>query len=189
MIAPATVIDWVTGLCEFFQVPTLFSELGVEVVINKSLAKQEEHSVWTFKTDHPKDSFGVGFLLVEGNKKLALYYTGDTTVRSKLKESVQRLKSNTEVNALVLVHESTFINDLKEESVRRKHSTIGEALEVGSQVGATLTVLTHFSGRDYLFGDNEFTTRTDFVLAHDFMSFTFADAQKYVNKVLVLANN
>jgi ribonuclease Z len=47
----------------------------------------------------------------------------------------------------VLIHEATFDNDMAGSAIAKKHSTAGEALEVGRQMGARMVVLTHFSQR------------------------------------------
>ena len=49
----------------------------------------------------------------------------------------------------ILVHEATFddTDEMRREAVDRRHSTINEALLVGSRMGAWRVVLTHFSQR------------------------------------------
>ena len=47
----------------------------------------------------------------------------------------------------VLIHESTFENDMQSDAVLKKHSTIDEALQVGRQMECKCIVLTHFSQR------------------------------------------
>lgn len=49
--------------------------------------------------------------------------------------------------ATLLIHEATFDDSLLDEAVAKRHSTIGEAVEVGARAGAFLTMLTHFSQR------------------------------------------
>lgn len=49
--------------------------------------------------------------------------------------------------ATVLVHDSTFDDDLADQAVDKLHSTISEALSVGAAMEAKYTVLTHFSAR------------------------------------------
>ncbi|OAA58630.1 tRNA processing endoribonuclease [Niveomyces insectorum RCEF 264] len=59
--------------------------------------------------------------------------------------------------ATLLVHESTFDDELAGEAAAKKHSTMGEALQVGRAMGARRVLLTHFSQRYPkipLFGDN-----------------------------------
>lgn len=47
----------------------------------------------------------------------------------------------------VLIHEATFEAELLQEAIDRCHSTVDEALAVGSEMGASLILLTHFSQR------------------------------------------
>lgn len=49
--------------------------------------------------------------------------------------------------ATVLVHDSTFDDDLADQAADKLHSTISEALSVGAAMEAKYTVLTHFSAR------------------------------------------
>ncbi|KAA8898999.1 hypothetical protein TRICI_006423 [Trichomonascus ciferrii] len=50
-------------------------------------------------------------------------------------------------NCDVLIHEATHDDELLEEAKLKKHSTIGEALQIGNQMNAKNIVLTHFSQR------------------------------------------
>lgn len=47
----------------------------------------------------------------------------------------------------VLIHEATFQDDMQDSAMAKRHSTAGEALEVGRQMGARAILLTHFSQR------------------------------------------
>ena len=49
--------------------------------------------------------------------------------------------------ATVLVHEATFEDGMEEDAVKKRHSTVGEAVKVGNDARAYRTVLTHFSQR------------------------------------------
>lgn len=49
--------------------------------------------------------------------------------------------------AHLLLHECTFEDELKGDAIAKKHSTMGEALEVGRKMGARRVLLTHFSQR------------------------------------------
>ncbi|EPE10478.1 trna processing endoribonuclease [Ophiostoma piceae UAMH 11346] len=50
-------------------------------------------------------------------------------------------------NATLLIHESTFDDELAGEALAKKHSTMGEAIEVGRRMSARRLLLTHFSQR------------------------------------------
>lgn len=47
----------------------------------------------------------------------------------------------------LLIHESTFDDELQGDAVAKKHSTMSEAIDVGRRMGARRILLTHFSQR------------------------------------------
>ncbi|KAK6204012.1 hypothetical protein LQW54_008585 [Pestalotiopsis sp. IQ-011] len=47
----------------------------------------------------------------------------------------------------LLIHESTFDDELKGDAIAKKHSTMSEAIDVGRRMGARRIMLTHFSQR------------------------------------------
>ncbi|KAI3336496.1 hypothetical protein HD806DRAFT_473860 [Xylariaceae sp. AK1471] len=49
--------------------------------------------------------------------------------------------------ATILIHESTFDDDLQGDAIAKKHSTMSEAIDVGRRMGARRILLTHFSQR------------------------------------------
>lgn len=49
--------------------------------------------------------------------------------------------------ATVLIHESTFDDELRGDAFAKKHSTMSEAIDVGRRMGARRILLTHFSQR------------------------------------------
>ncbi|KAI0458571.1 hypothetical protein F5B21DRAFT_460167 [Xylaria acuta] len=49
--------------------------------------------------------------------------------------------------ATVLIHESTFDDELQGDAIAKKHSTMSEAIDVGRRMGARRIILTHFSQR------------------------------------------
>ncbi|RYO95118.1 hypothetical protein DL766_005354 [Monosporascus sp. MC13-8B] len=49
--------------------------------------------------------------------------------------------------ATLLIHESTFDDELRGDAVAKKHSTMSEAIDVGRRMGARRILLTHFSQR------------------------------------------
>lgn len=68
-----------------------------------------------------------------------LVYSGDTRPCQNV--------TNAARGATVLVHEATFEDGMEEDAVKKRHSTVGEAVKVGTDAGAYRTVLTHFSQR------------------------------------------
>ncbi|CAK7202146.1 hypothetical protein SEUCBS139899_004866 [Sporothrix eucalyptigena] len=70
---------------------------------------------------------------------LKVAYSGDCRPSSAFAQIGQ--------GATLLIHESTFDDELKGEALAKKHSTMGEALQVGRDMGARRVLLTHFSQR------------------------------------------
>lgn len=68
-----------------------------------------------------------------------LVYSGDTRPCSNVTDAAR--------GATVLVHEATFEDGMEEDAIKKRHSTVGEAVKVGNDAGAYRTVLTHFSQR------------------------------------------
>ena len=94
------------------------------------------------QVDHCRQAYGVSVTLscpASPDKDCKLVYSGDT----RPCEAVSQLG----VGASVLIHEATFGDDKSEEAVSKRHSTIGEAVEMGRKIGAFRTLLTHFSQR------------------------------------------
>ncbi|KAI1143749.1 hypothetical protein F5Y05DRAFT_362415 [Hypoxylon sp. FL0543] len=50
-------------------------------------------------------------------------------------------------DATLLIHESTFDDELQGDAIAKKHSTMSEAIDVGRRMGARRILLTHFSQR------------------------------------------
>ncbi|KIH90563.1 tRNA processing endoribonuclease [Sporothrix brasiliensis 5110] len=74
-----------------------------------------------------------------GGDRLKVAYSGDCRPSTDFAEIGQQ--------ATLLLHESTFDDELVAEARAKKHSTMGEALEVGRAMGARRVLLTHFSQR------------------------------------------
>ena len=66
-------------------------------------------------------------------------YSGDTRPCADLAAAAR--------GCLVLIHEATFEDALRDEAVKKKHSTTGEAIRCGYDANAYRTILTHFSQR------------------------------------------
>ncbi|TYZ60702.1 hypothetical protein PybrP1_004719 [[Pythium] brassicae (nom. inval.)] len=85
---------------------------------------------------HCYDSYGLVLELRDGRK---VVYSGDTRPCDAL------VAAGTP--AALLIHEATFDDALASDAVSKRHSTVGEALEVARQMRAREVVLTHFSQR------------------------------------------
>lgn len=85
--------------------------------------------------DHScKNSYGV--IVTVG--KIPIVYSGDTRPCKNLTDIKE---------CAILIHEATFEDELADEAVKKKHATTGEAIKVGSEMGAWRILLTHFSQR------------------------------------------
>ena len=80
------------------------------------------------------------------SKQFVLCYSGDTRPSVRFVEASKYLGSN---GVSLLIHESTFDDDSrgKEEAVKKRHSTVEEAIMIASQMNAKACILTHFSQR------------------------------------------
>lgn len=81
-------------------------------------------------------------------------------------------------NSDLLIHEATFTDGMEAEAVLKRHSTVGEALEVASRMKAKTVVLTHFSQRFPKIppvsknGDSMSASDTPVIFAFDYMILT-----------------
>jgi ribonuclease Z len=111
------------------QTQAVFASMGLRSVLNVQVT-------------HCRQSFG---LVLEGGTGVGdaaifkLVYSGDTRPCNLLTEHGR--------GATILIHEATFEDDKLHEAVAKRHSTLGEALDVGAAMGAHRVVLTHFSQR------------------------------------------
>lgn len=92
--------------------------------------------VYTTEVDHrgPK-CFGI----VLRGKGWSMAYSGDTQPCERF------VKAGKDVD--ILLHEATFENGEEENAAKKKHSTVGQAVEVARKMGAKKLLLTHFSQR------------------------------------------
>ncbi|RHY13888.1 hypothetical protein DYB36_005129, partial [Aphanomyces astaci] len=93
-------------------------------------------NLWSVPVHHCHDSFGLVLITHTGMK---VVYSGDTRPCDRLVHEGFRPH--------VLIHEATFEDSMYEDAVKKNHSTVGEALEVGHRMQAQLVLLTHFSQR------------------------------------------
>lgn len=100
---------------------------------------------------HCFDAYGIVLQHVAGWKVVV---SGDTTPCDELVQAG--------MGATVLVHEATFSCDRMGDAVAKRHSTVGQALEVAQRMGAWRVMLTHFSQRYSKYAPN----LLDFDVAH-----------------------
>jgi ribonuclease Z len=72
-------------------------------------------------------------------RSFRVVYSGDTRPCERLEVAGQ--------GADLLIHEATFEDSMQDDAVHKRHSTVSEAVGSGERMGATHTVLTHFSQR------------------------------------------
>jgi ribonuclease Z len=86
--------------------------------------------------DHCAHAFAV---ILDGTPFGRLVYSGDCRPSCNLVEAA--------LGADLLIHEATFEDGMEADALLKRHSTVGEALDVARRMKAKTTVLTHFSQR------------------------------------------
>jgi ribonuclease Z len=109
---------------------------------------------------HCAQAYGVVVKAVDG---WSLCYSGDCRPSSKLAAAAR--------DCTVLIHEATFSDGLEDDAIKKRHSTISEALGVGRDANACRTVLTHFSQRYPALPEG--LGDTGAVVASDFLRLSF----------------
>jgi len=95
------------------------------------------------EVDHCTESFGC--LIISQRERGdqdgfgRIFYSGDTNPCQTVLNYCQ--------NVSLLIHEATFEDSLAEDAKWKKHTTVGQAIEIGQKCKAWRTVLTHFSPR------------------------------------------
>eukprot|EP00977_Amphora_coffeiformis_P028113 scaffold34698_cov173-Amphora_coffeaeformis.AAC.1 len=97
--------------------------------------------------DHScRSSYGCIFgVRIPGRQHFSIAFSGDTRPCPRFVQACRRLGVKGEID--FLVHEATFDDEEKEMSIKKKHSTIHEAIRVGRDVRASKVLLSHFSQR------------------------------------------
>ena len=78
-------------------------------------------------------------VIIDGTPFGRVVYSGDCRPSHKLAMAAKP--------ADLLIHESTFEDNMRAEACLKRHCTIGEALQIAQKMEAKCTVLTHFSQR------------------------------------------
>jgi len=108
-----------------------------------------------------------------------LAYSGDTRPTQSFVEIGQ--------GATLLVHEATFDDELLDEAIAKKHSTIREAIKSGTDMGARKMALVHFSQRypkSPTFGADD---TGNVVYGFDYMRFRVGEVNRFKRLVKGLA--
>lgn len=94
-------------------------------------------SAWQcVRVQHCFDAYGIVLQHAHGWKVVV---SGDTTPSDELVQAG--------MGATVLVHEATFACERIGDAVAKRHSTVGQALDVAQRMGAWRVLLTHYSQR------------------------------------------
>ncbi len=79
--------------------------------------------VQTIRVTHCPNAYAAVFNLIDEGQVYKISYSGDCRPSQDF--------AKIGINSDLLIHEATFDDDMKDEAIAKKHSTIGEALEIG----------------------------------------------------------
>ena len=89
-----------------------------------------------------------------GDKTHWICFSGDTRPSLSLVKACRealwrdsKIEGNFSAQDLLLIHEATFQEEEQEEALKRKHSTVAEAIQIAADIPANRVLLTHFSQR------------------------------------------
>ncbi|XP_063972569.1 ribonuclease Z, mitochondrial [Diachasmimorpha longicaudata] len=105
--------------------------------IQKNLQeKLKIQEISTVEVNHCLHSFGVALTLESGEK---IVYSGDTQPCNYLVDLGR--------DCDLLIHEATMGDGMEKDAKTKMHSTISQAIDIGKEMNAKFTLLTHFSQR------------------------------------------
>ena len=167
ILCPIRMLPWFKYLSSAFRVPLNLVPLGKihqDITLKGELQKNHGVSIELCPALHTRDSWCIA--LKSNDWKVA--YSGDTMPNSQF--------VNIGKDCDILIHEATHQSTLAEDAAKKRHSTVGQAIDIGEQMKARYTVLTHFSLRYQklppFFDEN---VPENVVFAHDFMKITKAN--------------
>ena len=164
ILCPIRSFPWYKYASSVFKIPLDLVPLGQvsqDKELRQSLKKSHGVSIDVCTAKHTRDSWCVAL----SSDTWKVSYSGDTMPNPQFVTIGK--------DSDVLIHEATHQSSLAEDAERKKHSTVQQAIQIGKDMNARYTVLTHFSLRyqkippiiDEEIGDNV-------VFAHDFMKIT-----------------
>lgn len=149
VVAPQSVLSYLSSWLPQFaldgsaqtliQLVTCSDFNDLQHPLRLQLLSEIGHAVTSFESVrvfHCYDSYGL-VLTLQGGKKLV--YSGDTKPCNQLVVAG--------MDAELLVHEATFDDTMEEDALKKKHSTVGQALDIARRMRAKHVILTHFSQR------------------------------------------
>ncbi|CAM6040517.1 unnamed protein product [Sphagnum compactum] len=104
--------------------------------IHEVLMQLQFQSLKSVLVDHCHEAYG---LVVRAKCGWSIVYSGDTRPCSRLVQAG--------ACCTLLIHEATFEDVLADHAMRKRHSTVSEALDIGFRMAAEYVILTHFSQR------------------------------------------
>ena len=123
----------------------LFSDLGITQCTSVPVS-------------HCPNSFAI---IVDGTSFGRVAYSGDCRPSDRFASAA--------FDADLLIHEATFEDGMQEEAVLKRHSTVGEAINIALKMKAKSLVLTHFSQRYPKIPPVNLNGRDEITVAFDFM--------------------
>jgi len=94
---------------------------------------------------HCFDSYAIGLVVNVNAQDVWVVYSGDTRPCPKMWNNLKH--SPAPAMYSVLIHEATFDDSMKDEALKKRHSTISEAMEAATAMHSEVVILTHFSQR------------------------------------------
>ncbi|CAG2104751.1 unnamed protein product [Medioppia subpectinata] len=175
MIIPPAVINWLENYHQCVEpIAHLFEIINNKKFISESdervLKRLRLRELKTCLVPHCSHSYGLSFTTNSEPNSVKIVYSGDTQPTPNL----TRIGRNCDL----LIHEASMEDELVDEARLKFHSTTSEAIDVGNEMGAKFTILTHFSQRYSkipVFNEN-FSDRVG--IAFDNMRVRFSDLQK-----------
>ncbi|KAL5261230.1 hypothetical protein ACHWQZ_G007064 [Mnemiopsis leidyi] len=171
ILCPIRMLPWFKYLSSVFKVPLDLVPLGKihqDSNIREDLFKKHGVKIELCPAMHTRDSWSIA--LKSNDWKIA--YSGDTLPNSQFVEIGK--------DCDVLIHEATHQSTLSEDAAKKRHSTVGQAIEIGEQMKAGYTVLTHFSLRyQKLPPFLDENVPDNVVFAHDFMKITKSNIETW----------
>ncbi|KAN0019077.1 hypothetical protein ACTFIU_002279 [Dictyostelium citrinum] len=138
IIGPDALIQWINELSVIVNIK--FIGIGINSNHSNQLVQTcKKLNIKTFSmvpVIHCNYAFG---LVIEWNDGFKLTYSGDTRPCKFLSEMGK--------DSCVQIHEATFEDEKQMDAISKRHSTVGEALEVGRLMNCQFSLLTHFSQR------------------------------------------
>ncbi|OTF75270.1 ribonuclease Z, mitochondrial-like protein [Euroglyphus maynei] len=158
--------------CETISFDKMTKKMNPSEEKEELLRQLDIEEMATVLVPHCFESYGIILKTICG-KKFA--YSGDSMYSDSFDDVAK--------DCDMIIHEATMNDDLWQEAEYKRHSTISQAINVGRQIGARYTVLTHFSQRYAkmapinLIDDQSLANYIEkqVVIAFDFMQISFTN--------------